>query len=91
MNQNRTQLESFSGPSRVLEGRRYDANWLDTLVNKRNNTVSYNHHLKDVIDIDKDLTLFSNKQLNILNPKRLYGQELVNFSSSIYLMEEKKN
>lgn len=37
----------------------------------RRNSVS--QRLEKFIDLDRDLTLFSNEQLNTLNPRRLYG------------------
>lgn len=68
----RTSTNPFSGSSRTLEGGRRSissASWLDNL---RNNFTP-NQKLEEIIDINKNLKLFSNEQLNILNPRRFYG------------------
>lgn len=77
-------LQPFSGPSRVLEGRRSYASTsrLENLLIRRNSLI--NLRLEEVIDIDKNLSLFSNEQLNLLNPRRLYDQGILSFSTSIF-------
>lgn len=74
--------ESFTRSSRILGGRRLisSSSWLDNL---RSNNIQ-GQILEEVIDVDRKLELFSNEQLSVLNPRRLYGQGLLSFSSSIY-------
>lgn len=63
MNLTRTETEPFSASSRTI-GRRSVSNssWIDNL---RSNNIP-THRLEEVININRNLELFSNEQLNIL-------------------------
>lgn len=100
MNYTRTPTEPFTGPSRIMEGQRSDASssWLNNILTRRSNLT--NHRLEELIDIDRNLTLFSNEQLNVLNSTRLYGHYwflflpmfsyIIGQNLFIFLMEKKK-
>lgn len=85
MNPVRVQIDFFSGPFRILEERRFEvcsSSWLDNILVRRNNLTS--HRLEEIIDIDRNLSLFFNEQLNTLNPRRLYGQGLLSNPTFIF-------
>lgn len=80
-----TQTKVFTGSSRTLGGQRNEANsssWLNNILEGRNSFAS--ERLEELIDINQNLTIFSNEQLSTLNPKRLYGHGILSFFASVF-------
>ena len=62
---------SFSGPSRTLiENTEVETNILNRLISRRNNNTI---HLEEEIYINRDLEIYRNNEINLLNPRRLYN------------------
>ena len=79
-------LQAFSGPNRTLTGITQEKSNIEkpsflgkflTKKNKLKNT------LEDIIDIDKDLEVYTNNQLNLLNPRVLYKINTLNFNTQL--------
>ena len=79
-------IQAFSGPSRTLTGTStehsnierpsYLGKWL-TRKKKLNNT------LEEIINIDKDLEVYTNHQLSLSNPQVLYKTNVLNFNTQL--------
>lgn len=78
-------LQTALGPSRTLRTEQPSSSWLDRFLRRgssSNNTAS--QELEDIIDVENNLELFSNRQLNNLNPTILYRTNRLFSSNSIY-------
>lgn len=74
----RIRTKPFTGPSNTLERQQIETNSSSQLGNvlAGRNSLS-RQRLEEIVDIKRDLTLFSNGQLNTMNPRRLDSQGLL--------------
>lgn len=62
---------SFSGPSRTLnKTTRVESSLLDRIRNNTNRNTQT--HLEEIVDLDRDLEIYRNNDIILLNPWQLY-------------------
>lgn len=65
------------------ESNNLSTNWLSRLIDRPNTSIR-DYRLEEIVNIDRDVSLFSNDELNSLNPSRLYSQGIFNNSTGLF-------
>ncbi|PON45172.1 hypothetical protein PanWU01x14_261170 [Parasponia andersonii] len=64
---------SETGSSRIISRNTSSGTWLDNIMNRPSSSAN-SYRLEEVVDVDRDMQIFSDRQLNTLSPRTLYNQ-----------------
>ena len=76
-------IQPFSGPSRTITTERSSIGRLSFLGRLLSRKKKQENTLEEVIDVNRDLEVYTNHQINLLNPQILYKTNTLSFHTQL--------